>query len=63
MILRYFVETKMTAITKFLSREDSAVARGVAAVRRQMRVALRQHLEICQVYADALARNAQSNKR
>jgi hypothetical protein len=50
----------MTTIAKFFSREDSFVARSFATVREQAKRAVVLHLEICQVYAEALARN---NKR
>lgn len=48
-------ETTMTAITKFFSREEGFLARSWAVVRRESQVALRQHLEICQILAEALA--------
>lgn len=51
----------MTAIAKFLIRENGVFSRGLAFVRAQSRLAIRQHLEICQVYAEAMAR--QNDKR
>jgi len=50
----------MTTIAKFLSQQDNVVARGIAAVRRNFGIALRQHLEICQVFAEAVS---EKNKR
>ncbi|MGI4857468.1 MAG: hypothetical protein ACRYHA_11285 [Janthinobacterium lividum] len=48
----------MTTLAKFFSHEDGAVARGIATLRQQCRLALRQHLALCQVVADAAASNA-----
>lgn len=48
----------MSTITKFLSHEDGAIARALATLRRQARLAVRQHLALCQVMADAAAANA-----
>jgi len=51
----------MTAIAKFLIRENGVFGRGIAYVRAQSRLALQQHLQICQVVADAMAH--QNGKR
>jgi len=53
----------MTTITKFFSHEDGAVARVIAAVRRQMSVAIQQHLVVCQVYSDAMVERAKQNAK
>ncbi|MCP1117092.1 hypothetical protein [Robbsia andropogonis] len=45
----------MTAIAKFLIRENNVFARSLAYVGAQSRLALRQHLQLCQVVVDAMA--------
>ena len=50
-------ETIMTTIAKFLKNDENFLARGVAYWLSQSRLAIRQHLALCQVVADAIAHN------
>jgi hypothetical protein len=52
----------MTTIAKLFKNEDGLVARGVTYFLSQSRLAIQQHLALCQVVADAISHN-QNQKR